>query len=372
VGNGFCPLEDLGLGAPMMQNSSFWKGKRVLLTGHSGFKGGWLSLWLAEMQADVYGISLSPDSNPNLFDAANVGSVINSNVFCDICDRDALAQHVKAINPEIVFHLAAQPLVRASYRDPLLTFDTNFMGTAHLLNALRECREFKCAVMITTDKVYKNQEWLWPYRENEALGGHDPYSASKAASEHVISSFRDSFFAEKGVSISSARAGNVIGGGDWSEDRLLPDAVRAWSSGRTLEVRNPNAVRPWQHVVEPLYGYLTLAERSFDDASLAGAYNFGPSHEGTDDVRFVAELAASKFGGGKVVFGAAQNALHEAKTLRLDSSKSRIQLGVKPVWSLQESIKRTMKWYRKFLDGADARKLCLADIDDYEKRLPLL
>lgn len=352
-----------------MQQSAFWKGKKVLLTGHSGFKGGWLSLWLVKMQAEVYGVSLSPNQSPNLFDAADIASAVKSSVFCDIRDRDAFTQHVSNINPDIVFHLAAQPLVRASYRDPLLTFDTNVMGTVHLLNALRDCSNVKSTVIITTDKVYQNREWIWPYRENEALGGYDPYSASKAASEHVISSFRDSFFVNKGVSISSARAGNVIGGGDWSEDRLLPDAVRAWTSGRKLKIRNPDSVRPWQHVVEPIYGYLMLAERTFNDASLAGAYNFGPGQEGADGVRFVAELAARKFGGGEIAFGESERGLHEARTLRLDSSKSRIQLGVKPVWGLSEAVERTMTWYRNFVDGRDARQLCYSDIADFEKRL---
>ncbi len=239
-----------------MMSTAFWHGKRVLVTGHTGFKGGWLVLWLRQLGATVCGTALPPATNPNLFELARVAEGIDSH-FCDIRDSEHLAALVRACRPDIVLHLAAQPLVRASYRDPLGTFSSNIMGTAHVLDALRGLDSVRVALMVTTDKVYRNLEQPYPYREDDALGGHDPYSASKAASEIVIASYRDAFLREQGVAVASARAGNVIGGGDWSEDRLIPDAVRAWQADEILEIRRPQAIRPWQHVLEPLHGYLT-------------------------------------------------------------------------------------------------------------------
>ncbi|MFY8051770.1 MAG: CDP-glucose 4,6-dehydratase, partial [Armatimonadaceae bacterium] len=253
----------------------FWNGKRVVITGHTGFKGSWLTLWLSQLGAKVTGIALEPCTTPSIFNEANIAECCDHHV-CDIRDAAKTASLIKAANPEIIFHLAAQPLVRLSYREPLETFASNVMGTANVLNALRECPDCRTAVMITTDKVYHNREWAWPYREDDTLGGHDPYSASKAACEIVINSFRQSFLNDAGVAVASVRAGNVIGGGDWSEDRLIPDAVRAWTSGQTLSIRRPDSVRPWQHVLEPLRGYIELAEKLHETPSLAGAYNFGP------------------------------------------------------------------------------------------------
>jgi CDP-glucose 4,6-dehydratase len=243
---------------PSLPHQAFWRGKRVLVTGHTGFKGGWLTLWLSRMGADITGLSLPPSTKPSLFDLAKIGAHCHSHEL-DIRDYAAVEAVVREAKPEIIFHLAAQPLVRASYRDPLETFSTNVMGTANVLNALRLEGSARVIVAITTDKVYQNKEWPFPYREDDVLGGHDPYSASKAASELVIASYSASYLAEKGMAVASARAGNVIGGGDWSEDRLIPDAVRAWQSGATLDIRRPNATRPWQHVLEPLSGYLVLA-----------------------------------------------------------------------------------------------------------------
>ena len=345
--------------------AEFWLGKRVLVTGHTGFKGGWLAIWLHRMGAQVSGLSMAPLTSPNLFELALVDVVCDSYI-CDMRDQAEVARIVGKIAPDIVFHLAAQSLVRESYKSPIETFSTNVMGTAHLLEAIRGIDSVRAAVMITTDKVYKNNEWLWPYREGDALGGHDPYSASKAASEILISSYRSAFLAENGKAVSSARAGNVIGGGDWSADRLIPDAVRAWQNGNELDIRRPEAIRPWQHVLEPLAGYLKLAEASWNDPQLAGAYNFGPDTSGSASVRNVIELARATYGSGAVAFGDGNEGPHEAGLLTLEVTKSRTVLNVQSHWSLAESIKRTMQWYSAQGNGADARMLCESDLTAYE------
>ncbi len=349
----------------MTPHADFWRGKRVLVTGHTGFKGGWLALWLQRLGADVTGIALAPSTTPSLFDQARVAEGMNSH-FCDIRDATALAALVLAARPELVFHLAAQPLVRASYREPLATFATNVMGTAHLLDALRGLDGVRVAVIVTTDKVYRNNEWPYPYREDDALGGHDPYSASKAASEIVIVSYRDAFLAAQGVALASARAGNVIGGGDWSEDRLIPDAVRAWQAGQPLIIRNPGATRPWQHVLDPLAGYMSLAQKLFEQPSLAGAYNFGPQTDQAATVRDVVELACSAYGSGVTSYENNRNGPHEAGWLALEVAKARVTLGVAPHWSLTEAVNRTMAWYRAQHEGVDARALCDTEIAAYE------
>lgn len=342
----------------------FWSGKKVLLTGHTGFKGGWLALWLDRLGADVVGVSLPPAGAPNLFDSADIGSVLDSRV-CDIRDAVELRAIVETTRPEIVLHLAAQPLVRAAYADPLATFSTNVMGTANLLEAIRGVSEVRVATMVTTDKVYRNVEWAYPYREDDPLGGHDPYSASKAASEIVIASYRDAFLSAS-VAVASARAGNVIGGGDWSADRLIPDAVRAWQSGGALEVRRPAAMRPWQHVLEPLSAYLCLSETLWDSPKLAGAFNFGPETVDAADVRQVTIKAQNAFGKGQTIYGDGADGPHEAGLLALEIAKARAQLAIRPRWSLDTSIDRTMKWYSGFYSGGNARDLCVADIVDFE------
>jgi CDP-glucose 4,6-dehydratase len=346
----------------------FFQGKRVLLTGHTGFKGSWLALWLHRLGVKVTGISLPPNTMPNLFSLAGIEKICESH-FCDIRDSAALDTLIKQARPEIVFHLAAQPLVRTSYREPVETFGTNVMGAAHVLDALRGLECTRVAVMVTSDKVYRNQEWPWPYREDDALGGHDPYSASKAASEIVIASYRDAFLAEQGVAVASARAGNVIGGGDWSEDRLIPDAVCAWQKGQTLKVRRPDALRPWQYVLEPLAGYLTLAEKLWQQPDLAGAYNFGPETNQTATVRDVVEIARNSYGRGEVSYGNGSDGPHEAGWLALDIAKSTHNLGVHPRWELTESIENTMSWYRAQNEGEEARALCETQIGEYESLL---
>lgn len=335
------------------------------MTGHTGFKGGWLALWLARLGAETVGLGLAPDTVPSLFLHAQIADRIDSRI-ADIRDLGALTQIMHEVRPEVVFHLAAQPLVRESYRRPVETFASNVMGTINILEAIRSVSETRVAVMITTDKVYANREWVYPYREDDHLGGHDPYAASKAACEIAISSYRLSFLAERGVAVASARAGNVIGGGDWSDERLIPDAVRAWTQDKTLLVRRPEAIRPWQHVLEPLHAYLKLAQCLSVDGSLAQAYNIGPSANKHTNVRTVIALARNAFGRGAVNFGTERSGPHESGILALETSKARQLLAIEPHWDLEQSILRTMQWYRRFNDGVSARDLCDADFAAYE------
>lgn len=343
----------------------FWRGKRVLLTGHTGFKGSWLALWLHRLGAKVIGISLTPVTTPNLFDLASIETITDSH-FCDIRDAALLAALINKAQPEIVFHLAAQALVRASYRDPLATFTTNIQGSANVLDALRPLDSVRAVIAITTDKVYQNLNHPYPNRETDVLGGHDPYSASKAAAEIVIASYRDSYLNDKGIAVASARAGNVIGGGDWSEDRLIPDAIRAWNANQPLQIRRPQATRPWQHVLEPLSGYIKLAENLWQQPALAGAYNFGPDTYEAATVREVVQLAQSAYGRGQVTWGDGSQGPHEAGWLTLEIAKARTLLGVKPRWPLAEAVQRTMRWYRLQLEGAGARAACEEDFAAYE------
>lgn len=349
----------------LVVTSRFWRGKRVLLTGHTGFKGAWLTLWLNQLGARVSGISLPPITEPSLFSLAGIGRRCES-FFCDITDREKLQGLIQHLRPEIVFHLAAQSLVRLSYREPITTFATNVMGTANLLDALRGLNTVRAAIMVTTDKVYQNNEWPWPYRETDALGGHDPYSASKAASEIVITSYRNAFLAHQGAAIASARAGNVIGGGDWAEDRLIPDAVRCWQAGQTLMVRRPQSVRPWQHVLEPLVGYLTLAEQLWAKPEITGAYNFGPEPHESATVRDIIEIALSSYGEGHVEYGDGSEGPHEAGYLALDIAKARNVLGYRPKWSLTTAVQRTLAWYRRQQQGERADVLCEQEIAAFE------
>lgn len=340
----------------------FWQGKRVLLTGHTGFKGAWLAFWLHRMGAQVTGLALAPNSSPSLFEALTIASLVRSHVG-DIRDSDLVRKIVSDSQPEIVLHLAAQALVRASYKDPVGTFATNMMGTANVLDALRDLASVRVALMVTTDKVYRNRELLTPYPETAELGGHDPYSASKAASELLIASYRSSFLAAQGVSVCVARAGNVIGGGDWSEDRLLPDAVRAWQDGEVLQIRRPDAVRPWQHVLEPLSSYLILVQRAYQFTTLSQAWNFGP--DDVASVREVIKLARSAYGSGDVEFATQATGPHEAGLLALDVTKARQELSIRPRWGLQLAVSHSMQWYRDFHEGVAASELCKRDLDAY-------
>jgi CDP-glucose 4,6-dehydratase len=363
LGLGARALEGLGM-TGRKPDAEFWRGKRVFVTGHTGFKGSWLCLVLERLGAIWSGLSLRPETNPNLFELSGIGHG-GGGVFADIRDLQSVSRALTDFQPEIVFHLAAQPLVRRSHRDPVETFTTNVTGTSHLLEAARLCDSVKTVVVVTTDKVYRNNETCAAFSEEDSLGGHDPYSASKAAAEMVVQSYRQSFFANQGKGLAAARAGNVIGGGDWSEDRILPDAVRAWGVGRPLEVRNPEATRPWQHVLEPLCGYLCLAEEIHKNPDASSDFNFGPDSHDVATVREVVEIAKAAFGRGDVAWGVKRDRLHEAKALSLDNSKAKARLGIRPVWSLQDAVSRTMSWYRRQADGENARALCEQDFEAF-------
>lgn len=345
--------------------AEFWSEKRVLVTGHTGFKGSWLCKWLDRLDANILGVGLEPNCKNNLFVKAGVDQICESRIV-DINNYKALLNVVTAFEPQVVFHMAAQPLVLYSYENPLETFSTNVLGSANLLQALRSVDALKCLVMVTTDKVYKNREWLFPYREEDELGGHDPYSASKACNEILVESFRKSFFSDNKKRIVTARAGNVIGGGDWSRNRLLPDIIKAWSEDRPVEIRNPEAIRPWQHVLDSLCGYLILAEKLWDDEELGGAYNFGPPLDSFQQVASVLDLARYHFGKGEVRYLDYAEKLHEAKTLKLDGSKSASLLGYRARWTIGRAVQRTVDWYKSELDGSDAASLCEDDILQYE------
>ncbi len=359
-------------------DAGVWQGRRVFLTGHTGFKGGWLALWLAKLGANVRGYALDPCTTPNLLEAAKIGSVIDD-TRGDINDLDALTASMTAFAPEIVFHMAAQPLVRLSYADPLLTYKTNVIGTANVLEAVRKTPGVRAVVSVTTDKCYENKEWVWGYRESDPLGGYDPYSSSKACAELVTSAYRQSFFNvarydEHRCGIASARAGNVIGGGDWSDDRLLPDLVRGFLGGEPVRIRRPESIRPWQHVLEPLWGYIRLAEELYKGSlSAAAGWNFGPRDEDAWPVARIAGTMADLWGNGaRWVADAAPDAdagLHEAHFLKLDTSKARSELGWHPSLRMDTALEWLVSWYRAQAAGKDMHAYTLTQIAGYEALL---
>lgn len=346
---------------------NFWRGKKVFLTGHTGFKGCWLSLWLQQMKAEVIGYALSPPTDVNLFTEANVAKGI-VDLRGDIKDYQALSDTIQQHQPDIIIHMAAQSLVRHSYTFPIETYSTNVMGTVHVLEAARQCKSVRAIVNVTTDKCYENQEWHWGYRENEAMGGYDPYSSSKGCSELVTSAYRNSFFNPSlhQAGLASARAGNVIGGGDWAKDRLIPDLVAASIDKRSLKIRYPNAVRPWQHVLEPLSGYLRLAERLYyEPAQYAEAWNFGPNDADAKTVAWVADEVLKRWGDGQTWQLTEDAEVHEAKYLKLDCSKARTQLGWVPKWDIHQALAATVDWYQAYCRGADVRAFTLGQIEQY-------
>ena len=352
-----------------------WRGRRVLVTGHTGFKGSWLSLWLHRLGAEVTGLSLPPEGDANLFTMARIGDLVDHRI-ADIRDPSAVEQVVDEADPEVIFHLAAQPLVRRSYDEPVATFATNVMGTVHVLDAARRARAVRAIVCITTDKCYENREWVWPYRETDPMGGHDPYSASKGCAELAIAAYRRSFFAagpaaDGGVGLASVRAGNVVGGGDWAVDRLIPDLVRAFTAGVAPVIRSPQSVRPWQHVLEALGGYLMIAERLLaGDRSIADAWNFGPSEDDARPVSWIVRRMQEKWGGGAADERQDTGAFpHEAGLLRLDCSKARQQLGWRPVLPLAEALDWIVDWHQAVNGGADARAITQRQIDAYAARM---
>lgn len=346
-------------------NPVFWKGKKVLLTGHTGFKGGWMSLWLQSMGAELHGFALEPPTKPSLFMEAGVGSGMVSSI-ADIREFNQVLKTISDFRPEIVIHMAAQPLVRYSYKYPVETYATNVMGTVHVLEALRQVGSARVVVNVTTDKCYENKEWVWGYREDESMGGYDPYSSSKGCAELVTSAYRRSFFMGKGLALASARAGNVIGGGDWAEDRLVPDILRAFERSEPVIIRNPASTRPWQHVLEPLSGYLALAEALWSDPeAYAEGWNFGPRDEDAKPVGWIVERLASDWGEGATwKLDGAENP-HEAGYLKLDISKARHRLGWTPRWSLDTALCKIVDWHQAYLSGKNMRDISLAQIAEY-------
>jgi CDP-glucose 4,6-dehydratase len=361
-----------GLGLVIVMNNTFWKDRNVFLTGHTGFKGSWLSLWLHRLGAQVTGYALDPPTEPSLYRLAGMDDLVASNI-ADIRDRTRLSMVMQQMKPEIVIHMAAQPLVRDSYKLPVETYEINVMGTVNLLEAVRAAGSVRAVVNVTTDKCYENREWLWGYRENESLGGYDPYSSSKACSELVTSAYRSSYFPpaghqQHGVAIASARAGNVIGGGDWATDRLIPDCVRSVLSESPIRVRNPRAIRPWQHVLEPLSGYMVLAQKLIEDgARFSEAWNFGPDDRDAKPVEWLVKRFCAAWGQGASYEIDEGSHPHEAGTLSLDCSKAKTRLGWQPRWDLGRAMDSIVEWTKAYRDKKDLRALCLSQIDEYSR-----
>jgi len=365
VGLGQGTLESLAM------SQGFWRGKSVFVTGHTGFKGGWLALWLSTLGARVHGYALQAATEPNLFEVADIAGVLSSHTLGDVRDAGHLSRSLHRAQPDIVLHLAAQPLVRYSYRQPVETYATNVMGTVHLLDAVRSCESVRAVVNVTTDKCYVIKEWAWGYRESDQLGGHDPYASSKACSELITASFRDSYFAASGVAVATARAGNVIGGGDWSGDRIVPDFLRAADSGRVLEVRSPAAIRPWQHVLEPLGGYLMLAERLHSAGQPAAqAWNFGPVDDDARPVGELLDMLSAALPGARWRAQGGDHP-HEAAYLKLDSSKARSELRWRPRWDLAHAVARTVEWHSAWRGGEDMQAYSREQIAEHQGRMPV-
>ncbi len=355
-----------------VKDMGFWQGKRVFLTGHTGFKGSWLCLWLSRMGAHVTGYALEPPTDPSLFELARVDELVDSCI-ADVRDLERLKAEMLKASPDVVIHMAAQPLVRDSYKIPVETYAINVMGVVHLLEAVRSCPGVRAVVNVTTDKCYENREWVWGYRENEPMGGFDPYSNSKGCSELVTASYRSSFFnpqrfAEHGVGLASARAGNVIGGGDWATDRLLPDVIRSLLADEPVRIRNPHAIRPWQHVLEPLSGYLALAQKLYEDgAHFAEGWNFGPVDDDAWPVERIVQRMCRQWGEAAQYEIDEGDHPHEAHYLKLDCSKARSGLGWQPRWSLEKALDSIIEWTQHYRSGDDLQKVCLGQIAEYTR-----
>jgi CDP-glucose 4,6-dehydratase len=352
----------------------FWKNKKIFLTGHTGFKGSWLCLWLHSLGARVYGYALQPPTEPSLFNLCELDKVIDSTI-ADVRDRKSLHEAMISAQPEIVIHMAAQPLVRDSYKIPVDTYDINVMGTVNLFETVRACPSVHAVINVTTDKCYENREWVWGYREHEALGGYDPYSNSKACSELVTAAYRSSYFnlkeyAAHRVGIATARSGNVIGGGDWATDRLVPDCVRSILKGDPVLIRNPNAIRPWQHVLEPLSGYLILAQKLIQDGPrYSGAWNFGPGDDDARPVGWLVKQLCSQWGDTASFAMDKGVHPHEAHYLKLDCSKAKAELGWKPRWKLEKAIESIVAWTKGYQKSREGKKACLQQIEEYSALL---
>jgi len=353
-----------------MVDKNFWQNRTVLITGHTGFKGGWLSLWLQSLGARVIGYSLQPPTQPSLFEVARVAEGM-THLIGDVRNLDTLLSVFKQYQPEIVFHLAAQPLVRYSYANPVETYTTNVIGTVHLLEAVRQVKSVKAVVIVTSDKCYENKEWLWAYRENEPMGGYDPYSSSKGCAELVTAAYRNSFFnpqeyGQHGVAIASARAGNVIGGGDWAKDRLIADLMQAFLASKVVSIRNPQAIRPWQHVLEPLSGYLLLAQRLWETGiEYAEAWNFGPPDDDAKPVSWIVNYINQQLNNRLQWTLDSAKHPHESHSLKLDCSKAKSRLNWQPKWSLERALQETVAWYQAYQAGQEMREFTLKQIADY-------
>ena len=352
-------MENLGL------DPIFWKKKSVFLTGHTGFKGGWIAHWLSQLGSNVYGYGLAPTSGPSFFKETNLRERLADSTIGDIRDLHKMSEAINRSMPDIVIHMAAQPLVRESYNTPSETFATNVMGTVNLLEAVRRNDSVKAVVSITTDKCYKNMEWLWPYRETDTLGGHDPYSASKACAELAVAAYRSSFLTDNKIYVASARAGNVIGGGDWAADRLIPEFLRAIDAGETLNIRSPKALRPWQHVLEPLLGYLILAQRLYEKEEVfADAWNFGPNDEDMKSVEWIVDKLCSRITEGNWRTETKKQP-HEAVLLKLDSSKAKVDLGWSPRWNIETALTKTVDWHQAWKQKEDLDLLTTMQISEF-------
>jgi len=349
-----------------MIDQDFWRGKRVFLTGHTGFKGSWLSLWLTSLGATVKGYALSPPTMPSLFNEAKIDSIINSQIG-DIRDQYALHDSMTIFNPDVLIHMAAQPLVRYSYDAPIETYEVNVIGTAKVLEVARNCINLKAIVNITTDKCYENDGRSQGYKESDPMGGYDPYSSSKGCAELVASAYRRSFLQDQGIGIASVRAGNVIGGGDWADDRLIPDILRSFEKNEPVVIRNPKATRPWQHVLEPLSGYLILAQKLYEDQKeYAEGWNFGPNEQDVKSVDWILDKMISKWPNSSWEFDQNSNP-HEAVFLKLDIAKAESKLGWQPVWELSHTLEKIIGWHRAWLDKEDMQVVCLAEIEEYTR-----
>ena len=350
-------------------NKEFWQGKRVLITGHTGFKGSWLCIWLQSMNAEIFGLALTPNLQFSLFKEAHVGDFMTS-IIGDIRDFNTVVQAMKKAQPEIVIHMAAQPLVLYSYENPVETYSTNVMGTVNVLEAARKVPSVKVVINVTTDKCYENREWVWSYRENEPMGGFDPYSSSKGCSELITSAYRRSFYTQSGIALASARSGNVIGGGDWSKNRLIPDILCAFEKNQPVIIRNKSAIRPWQHVLDALSGYLLLAEKLYTNGELfSGAWNFGPLELDAKSVQWIVEHMANLWGAGASWEFDENKQTHEANLLRLDISKANKILGWSPNWQLDEALEKVVNWHLHWLKKSNIRDVCQEQIESYEIKL---
>ena len=357
-------LENLGI------NHSFWQGRNVFITGHTGFKGSWLSLWLSHLGANITGFSLDVPTEPSFFEIAGIRNLIQKNIFEDIRNFEKLIKALNSSKPEIVIHMAAQSLVRDSYSDPLKTYSTNVMGTVNILEAIRATINVKAVLNITSDKCYENKEWVWGYRENDSMGGNDPYSSSKGCAELISSAYRKSFLEKSGIAIASARAGNVIGGGDWSKDRIVPDAISSFKSNKTLMIRFPKATRPWQYVLEPLSGYITLCQQLIKKPKdhMQG-WNFGPNEESIKPVSYIADYLANRWGNDAQWQFCMGEHPHEARSLKLDCSKAKKHLNWAPIWSLERTLDETVKWYQAWHSHKDMYDFSLFQIKAFQKEL---